>query len=75
MVVSKNKFICGVGNTNIHFCSICGTPYITLEEAVKCKRGHKDSSACAQGTEASTDTGELTGVNCKKVSTLAPDDS
>jgi hypothetical protein len=39
MVVS-NKFLCGEGYITLHYCKICGEPYLNYENAKDCEKGH-----------------------------------
>ncbi len=40
MVVTKVKFICGHGPTTLHYCRLCGEPYLNPVDAEECERGH-----------------------------------
>lgn len=40
MVVSKNRFICGVGTIRLHYCRVCGVPYLDRKDAEECERAH-----------------------------------
>ena len=45
MVVSKRRFICGCGSIPLHYCKVCGTPYLSIEDAEECERGHMNQPA------------------------------
>jgi len=42
MVVNKVRFICGMGTVPLHYCRICGVPYLSLNEAERCEQAHTD---------------------------------
>jgi hypothetical protein len=44
MVVIKKKFLCGLGVVPIHYCRVCGAPYISKEEAKECEGMHATHS-------------------------------
>lgn len=44
MVVFKKKFICGLGTVLIHYCRVCGAPYLSQEEAEECEEKHSPNT-------------------------------
>ena len=46
MVTSEIKIIKGNEEVVFHYCSICGMPYIHIENAENCERNHNRHYAC-----------------------------
>ena len=41
MVVTKSRFLCGVGTIPLHYCRCCGVPYLDPKEAERCEQSHE----------------------------------
>jgi len=61
MVVSKRRFICGCGSIPLHYCKVCGTPYLSIKDAEECERGHMNRPA--EGTAATHISGAARGAH------------
>lgn len=44
MVISEMRFIRGIGEVPVHYCRVCGTRYITMEDAEVCEKWHKENA-------------------------------
>lgn len=52
MVISEYRFICGKGKIIVHYCNICGTHYLNMEEAENCECCHKSNVPHSENSDA-----------------------
>lgn len=52
MVVSEYRFIRGKGKIIVHYCNICSTHYLDMEEAKNCECRHKSNIPDSENNDA-----------------------
>jgi len=40
MVYKRTKWICGLGETDIYYCNVCGAGHMTRDQAINCEDEH-----------------------------------